>query len=151
LAVLYQTSGDYAKAEWFYRSALQLREKKLGPAHPIVAESLVSLAKLMIAVGRPPEALKYAQRAFGISEQLLEKVGAIASESRVDALLCLLRTQEEIAYSLLLEKSLPVDAARFAMSVALLRKGRSLDEAAGASYAAYQSLESNAPKQLLEL
>ncbi|HEX8108559.1 MAG TPA: CHAT domain-containing protein [Kofleriaceae bacterium] len=68
-----------------------------------------------------------------------------------EALLRLLRAQEEIAYSLLLERSFPAEAATFAMSVALLRKGRSLDEAAGASRAAYQSLDDSSRKQLDEL
>jgi len=151
LGLLHEARGDYAKAESLLRSALSLRETKLGAGHPSVAESLVTLAKLMMVTGRQPQALEYAQRAFGISERLLQSIGAVASESRVDALLRLLRAQEEIAYSLLLERSFPAEAATFAMSVALLRKGRSLDEAAGASRAAYQSLEGSSGEQLAEL
>jgi CHAT domain-containing protein/Tfp pilus assembly protein PilF len=151
LGLLYQARGDYERAESAYRTALSLREKKLGAAHPSVAESLLALAKLMMATGRHPQALEYAQRAFGNSEQLLQSVGVAASESRLDALIRLLRTQEEVAYSLVLEKSSPADAATFAMSVALLRKGRSLDEAAGASRAAYGRLDGTAREELAEL
>lgn len=151
LGLLYQARGDYDRAELFYRTALLLREKKLGAAHPSVAESLLALAKLMMATGRYPQALELAQRAFGNSEQLLQRVGVAASESRLNALIRLLRTQEEVAYSLVIEKSFPPDAATFAMSVALLRKGRSLDEAAGASRAAYERLDGTAREDLAEL
>lgn len=86
LGLLHQARGDYAEAESLLRSALSLRDTKLGAGHPSVAESLVALAKLMVATGRHPQALAYVHRAFGISEQLLQSVGAVASE-RVDALL----------------------------------------------------------------
>lgn len=151
LGLLYQAKGDYARAESFYSSELSLLEKKLGAAHPLLVESLVSLAKLMMATGRNAQALQYARRAFGISEQLLQSIGMVAGDSRLDAQLRSLRTQEEVAYSLLLGKSPPDDAATFALSVALLRKGRSLDEAAYTSRVAHQGVDAAARDQGVEL
>src|SRR5262249_840763 len=87
LGLLHQARGDHVGAEPPRRPALSVREPKLGVGHPSVAESLVALAKLMITTGRYQQALAYVHRAFGISEQLLQSVGAVASESRVDALL----------------------------------------------------------------
>ena len=46
LASLYDTQGDYAKAEPLYKRSLSIWEKALGPDHPDVATSLNNLAEL---------------------------------------------------------------------------------------------------------
>ena len=46
MAALYETLGDYAKAEPLFKRALAIREKALGPEHPDVATSLNNLALL---------------------------------------------------------------------------------------------------------
>ena len=46
LAALYDTQGDYAKAEPLYKRSLAIWEKALGPDHPDVATSLNNLALL---------------------------------------------------------------------------------------------------------
>ena len=46
LAGLYDSLGDYAKAEPLYKRALAIWEKALGPDHPDVATSLNNLAAL---------------------------------------------------------------------------------------------------------
>jgi CHAT domain-containing protein len=51
LAGLYDSMGDYSKAEPLYQRALTIREKALGPDHPSTANSLNNLAGLYRAVG----------------------------------------------------------------------------------------------------
>src|SRR6266446_6689892 len=51
LGQLYQTMGEYAKAEPFYQEALRIRQKVLGREHPDVANSLNNLAALYEAMG----------------------------------------------------------------------------------------------------
>ena len=46
LAGLYQTKGDYARAEPLNLRSLSIREKALGPQHRLVAASLNNLAEL---------------------------------------------------------------------------------------------------------
>ncbi len=140
LGTLYYAKYDYARAEPLFRSAIEIRRKKLGDSHPEVAASLSYLAALLVATGRNDEALQAFRQAQLISEQLVESVGTMASEARFDALLRFLRAQEEVVYSLLEVKELAPRAAPLALSVALLRKGRSVDEAASISQAVYQGL-----------
>jgi tetratricopeptide (TPR) repeat protein len=44
LAYLYQSQGDYARAESLYRQATETYKKALGENHPAYAKSLNSLA-----------------------------------------------------------------------------------------------------------
>ena len=48
LAVNYQEQGDIARAESFYQRALPIQEKRLGPNHPTVANTLHNLAVLYL-------------------------------------------------------------------------------------------------------
>jgi tetratricopeptide (TPR) repeat protein len=66
LAALYQTQGDYAKAEPLYKRSLAIWEKALGPDHPNVATSLENLAKLYRATKRNAEAEALENRAARI-------------------------------------------------------------------------------------
>jgi CHAT domain-containing protein len=140
LGCLHYARFDYARAEPLFRAAVDLRIKKLGAGHPDVAASLSYLAALLVATNRLDEALKAFRQAQIVSEQLLTSVGAVAGEARLDAILRFLRAQEEVVYSLLEEPDLAPRAAPLALSLALLRKGRSVDEAAGVSQAVYQGL-----------
>lgn len=140
LGALYFAMGDYPRAEQAYNRALQIRQRRFGADHPEVAESLSYLATLYIATGRTAQAITYLTRAMVTSERLLRAVGMVSNEARMDALLKILRAQEEITYSLLLDPRTAAQAAPLAMAVALLRKGRSVDEAASTSRAIYQGL-----------
>lgn len=140
LGALYFAMGDYPRAEQAYNRALHIRQRRFGADHPEVAESLSFLATLYIATGRTAQAITYLTRAMVTSERLLRAVGMVSSEARMDALLKILRAQEEITYSLLLDPKTAAQAAPLAMAVALLRKGRSVDEAASTSRAIYQGL-----------
>ena len=66
LGGLYYTHGQYAQAETFYKRALAIREKALGPDHPDVATGLENLAALYRATKRDKEAETLEQRAARI-------------------------------------------------------------------------------------
>lgn len=149
-ATLLRARGDLAKALPLYQQSLQLREKLLGPGHPDVAESLVGLAAVQIGSGKTDAALPLLTRAVEIDEVVLRSIGGSSNESRVDAFLRTLRTQEEIIYSLLTEN--PSEAAvNLGAMTALLRKGRSIDEAADTSRALYQGLKDDEKQKLAAL
>ena len=66
LAGLYNNQGQYAKAEPFYKRALAIWEKALGPEHPDVATTLENYALLLRNTGRPEEAEPLESRAESI-------------------------------------------------------------------------------------
>ncbi len=151
LATVHYARHDYARAEPLFRSALDIRRKKLGESHPAVATSLSYLAALLVATGRPDEALQALRQAQLISEQLVGSIGMVAGEARLDAILRSLRAQEELVYSLLAEKDLAPRAAPLALSVALMRKGRSVDQAASLSRTVYLGLDGERREKFDEL
>lgn len=140
LGMLQYARCEYGRAEPLFRSAIEIRAKKLGASHPDVAASLTYLGALLVATGRTDEALQAFRRAQNIGEGLVRSLASVASEARLDALLRFMRAQEEVVYSLLAEKDVARHAAPLALSVALLRKGRSVDETASISQAVYQGL-----------
>ena len=71
LAMLYDSLGDYAKAEPLYKRALAIREKALGPEHPDVATSLNNLATLYDTLGDYAKAEPLYKRALAIREKAL--------------------------------------------------------------------------------
>ncbi|HEX7499742.1 MAG TPA: tetratricopeptide repeat protein, partial [Polyangia bacterium] len=151
LGCAFYAERNYGQAEGYFKTAIAMRRKLLGPGHPDVAVSLSYLAALQVATGRGDQALTTFREAQTISEDLVRSVGMAASESRIDALLRFLRLQEEVVYSLVDEPSLAAKAAPLALSVALLRKGRSVDEAAGTSHALYANLKGDDLEKMEEL
>lgn len=149
-ASVLRARGEIARALPLYQQSLQLREKLLGPAHPDVAESLVGVAAAQIGSGKVDAALPLLTRAVEIDELVLRSIGGSSNEARVDAFLRTLRTQEEVIYSLVTES--PSEAAvSLIATTALLRKGRSVDEAADTSRALYQGLKEEERQKLAAL
>jgi CHAT domain-containing protein/tetratricopeptide (TPR) repeat protein len=64
-------SGPYREGIPKAREALALRERALGPAHPLVAASLDQLAELLRASGDYAAARPLAERALAVREQAL--------------------------------------------------------------------------------
>lgn len=151
LATIYRAKGEFIRAEPLFRQSLELREKMLGPNHPSVAESLVGLATTLVGNGRLPAALQQLERALTISEGVLRSLSGSSNEGRVDAFLRTLRLQEDTIYSLLTEKKLDDGAVKLAAMTALLRKGRSVDEAADTSRALFQGLPPEQQQKLAAL
>ena len=71
LALLYESQGQYAKAEPLNQRALAIREQALGSDHPDVALSLNNLAGLYRSQGLYAKATPLVQRALAIFEQAL--------------------------------------------------------------------------------
>lgn len=68
------------------------------------------------------------RRALPIAEQAIGQARAAFSETRMAGLLEYLRVDEEIVYSLAADAPRDADARQLAMTMALLRKGRLLEE-----------------------
>ncbi|HVE84745.1 MAG TPA: tetratricopeptide repeat protein, partial [Myxococcales bacterium] len=140
LAALCLAQGEAARAEPFARRALALREAALGEGHPDVAASLEAMAQVHLAQRRLDDALPLLWRSLALSEARLRREGLDFSERRLADFLQLLRADEERFYALL--RAYPGDARvqRLALAVALLRKGRSVEETASTSRVVYRSL-----------
>lgn len=71
LALEYESLGNYEQSERLYRSVLATRVNTLGENHPLVAQSLSSLASLLDTMGRVTEAEPLYQRILRIQESAL--------------------------------------------------------------------------------
>ncbi|HEU4411143.1 MAG TPA: tetratricopeptide repeat protein [Polyangiaceae bacterium] len=132
LAVLSQLQGAYTKAEPLLERALRIKERALGPDHPDVANLLTDLASLYQAQGRGRLALAHITRAEAVRERRLGAELAALPEARKRLLLQTLRHEAQRTTSFHAHDA-PADAEalRLALTVALRRKGRVLDELAG--------------------
>jgi tetratricopeptide (TPR) repeat protein len=140
LATLYRVQGLYDQAEPLLKRALRIRETILGKNHPDVTVSLHELGKLYLAKGQFTAAFLLLHRAFAASEGRLRREALALSEARLAGLLDLLRRQDEALYNQLREYPSEVTARRLALAIALLRKGRSVNEIADTSRAIYRIL-----------
>ena len=140
LAALALAQGDADRAEPLARRALAIREAALGQEHPDLAASLEQVAEVHLARKDLDGALPLLWRSLVLSEARLRREGLDFSELRLARFLQLLRADEERFYALL--RAYPDDARvqRLALAVALLRKGRSVEETANTSRAVYRSL-----------
>jgi tetratricopeptide (TPR) repeat protein len=140
LATLYRDQGLYARAELLYERALAIGEAAPGKNHLYIANLLNNLARLCVAQQNLGAALPLFTRAFAASEAHLRQEALGFSEARLAGLLHLLREDEERLYSLV--RAYPDDARvrHLALSAALLRKGRSLEEIADTSRIIFRSL-----------
>ena len=68
---VYQSQGDYDKAEVFYRRALAIHERSLGPNHPNIASSINNLASLFFDQKNYQKALPLYQRVLDIRVKTL--------------------------------------------------------------------------------
>lgn len=144
LAGLYSAQGQVEKAESLYLRSLKIREKALGPEHPDVALSLSNLGSLDLERGFRLLALPRLLRALDIRERTLR---ATATEARVTALLNKLRDDEDLAYSLLLQKDAAAEERAFALRVSLLRKGRAAETGLMTGWALQASLSNPVQQQ----
>lgn len=71
LAVTRELAGKYEEARVKHESALALREKALGPEHPLVARSLNNLSGVLEQLGRDDEARAQLERGAAILEKAL--------------------------------------------------------------------------------
>jgi CHAT domain-containing protein/Tfp pilus assembly protein PilF len=140
LANVYMALGDSARAEPLYERALEIREASHGRSSPKIAASLNSLGLLRLAQQRLADALPLFKRAFSISEEHLRHEVFSFSEMRLTHVLHLLHEDEKRLYAL--ARAYPGDTRiqRLALTAALLRKGRSVEEIANTSRIIYRGL-----------
>ncbi len=153
-AVLLQARGELRQAATYFERALSLRQRALGAQHPDVAQTQLGLAAVKVGLGEVAPALQLLAAARANNEALLQSIaGSGAGEERLDRFLRSLRAEEDLTYSLLAEPSLVgrEDVATHVATTALLRKGRSVDEAADTSRALYQGLGAEERQKLARL
>jgi tetratricopeptide (TPR) repeat protein len=141
LADIYVAQGNYARAEPLYERALTIRKAALGQNHPKVATSLTNLAKSHLAQQRLPEALPLLRSAFSVSEAHLRQEVFGFSEARLADALLFLRIEEEERYTLARVHPGNAHIRHLALSAALLRKGRSVEEISNTSRIIYRGLD----------
>ena len=73
LATLYQAQDHHAEAEPLHQRALAIREKTLGPEHPLVAQSLENYAAVLRKTGRDKRAAMMEARAKTIRAKHVEQ------------------------------------------------------------------------------
>ncbi|WP_043428336.1 CHAT domain-containing protein [Cystobacter fuscus] len=131
----------YDRAEPLLQRALAIREASLGASHPDIAISLDDLARLYLRENRLADALPLLRRSFFISEQRLRWEALDFSETRLLGFLSTTVSAPEKTLYLLLESNIEdSELQRMALSAVLLRKNRSLDEAATISHTVYRKL-----------
>lgn len=145
-ARFHQETGTFGEAEALLQRALSAALVSTGPRSALSAAVTFELAQVRRAQAQPAWALPLYRRAFDLYEARLRQ---LPSESMVLAQLRRERALEDAIYSLLLSSGADAAAQRLALAVALLRKGRAVDEAANTGQAILQSL--NSPEQRREL
>lgn len=140
LGWLYQARGRQDLAETHYRKVLQIYEGLLGRDHPVVSGVLDASASLRFLQGRSREGRALLRRAVQIAERSTERELRALPDSRRTSFSDVSNTQNDLLYSWLHTDSRNLPLRRLALSVVLLRKGRSLDEAANLSAAIYGTL-----------
>ncbi|WP_434384894.1 tetratricopeptide repeat protein [Melittangium boletus] len=140
LANIYMRQGHFASAESKLQRALTIQEKGLGPTHPDVARSLNDIARIHLAQGRLDDALALLERAFLIQEEILRREVFGFSGARLEGVLSVLQADEDLLYALVREHPGNARLRHLALSTTLLRKGRSVGEAANTSRTIYHGL-----------
>jgi CHAT domain-containing protein/tetratricopeptide (TPR) repeat protein len=140
LASLHKYLGDHERAESLYERTLSIREAALGKNHPEVGNALNHLAQLRLAQQRLDEALPLFARAFALSEAHLRQEVFSFSEARLANMLHRFRAEEERLYTLARVHPDHPGIRHLALSAALLRKARSVEEIAGTSRTIHHGL-----------
>lgn len=137
LANFYRKQGQFAKALPHFERALKIWEATHGEYHPEIATLLGNFARLRLSQQNLSEAVSLLERAFLVSEQHLRHSLFDLSETRLASVLSQLRGEEELLYALAQAHPDNPRVRELALSAALLRKGRSVEELAGISRAIY--------------
>jgi CHAT domain-containing protein len=141
LAASYQAQGLLKQAEPLRRRSLKIRKETLAEDDPELAHSLNELASLRAARGDLVEAVLLFRSALEISEWRLRRELLSLPATQLEERLRKLRAQDDRLYALVRRHRDHPDLERLALATALLRKGRSGEEAAEVSRAIARDLE----------
>jgi CHAT domain-containing protein/tetratricopeptide (TPR) repeat protein len=141
LASFYVEDGAYEKAEPLARRALADTETALGRSHPQTASLTSTLVFILMARGDAKnEVVPLLLRSTDGAEELLRNARLTSTEARMTQFLQMYAAQEQLAYSVAAARPRDAAAARLGLAAALLRKGRTVDEAADLSKVVQASL-----------
>ncbi len=132
--------GALAEAEPMSREALRVTIASLGDHHPQTAMLRNTLGFILAARGEVASAVDELERAAESADLLLRSARLQSTGARMQSFLQMWRWQERVAWSLAAAFDDP-KAIRLAMTAALLRKGRSVDEAADLGRAVTRELD----------
>jgi CHAT domain-containing protein len=140
LAGLYKAQGNDAWARPLYERTLAIFEAAFGRSHPHLTVVLHNLAQFHLTQQNLSEALPLLTRAFSVSEMHLRQEVFGFSEARLADALHDLRASEALLY--MVARAYPGNARvrQLALSAALLRKGRSVEEISNTSLLIYRDL-----------
>jgi CHAT domain-containing protein/Tfp pilus assembly protein PilF len=140
LASLYAITGAYDRARPLLARAFKDTADTLDARHPQLGLMRSTEAFLDGAEGHPERAVEPLTAAAINAEQLLAATRLASSEARLSAYLSSVAWQEQMAWSLLLDKIGDPGLQKIALAIALLRKGRSVDQAQDLQRAALRGL-----------
>lgn len=116
IASIYFAKGDYAQAKSGLETALELRERGLGPDHPEVAVGLNNLGGLLAQQGKLDQARPLIQRALRIWEDQLGRRHPLVASSLM-SLAAVLEREGEFAEAIpLLRRAVEIRGAEFGES-----------------------------------
>src|SRR5262249_15540738 len=141
LATMYVEQGLAERAVPPAERALAILERTLGADHPQVSDLLAPLAIAEVNRGHIERATALLGRALASAEQLARRVRLVSTEARMTAFFEAQQQTFDMLFSLAAAR--PADSAlrRLALATALLRKGRTIDQAADLSRAVRQGLK----------
>jgi hypothetical protein len=140
LASLYKAKGQYARAEPLLERALAIEEEALGQRASSLSGLLNSLAEVRLSQQRLDEALPLLERAFAIPKTTcVRKPSACPRQACRASCTCCGRMRKRL-YSLVRARPDNVRVRHLALTAALLRKGRSVEELADTSRIIHRNL-----------
>lgn len=107
---------------------LQYREKAKGTTDPSLIPVLRAMARMAIAGGRYEHAVSLLHRSLNIEEEWLRQARGGYTETGMSRLLEYMHEGEELIHSLSAIQPASEEAAKLALTVAYVRKGRSVEE-----------------------
>lgn len=142
LASLYLDIGERARGESLILAAYNRSKESIRQRNSGALGVLRVTAQAAEANGRTTEAVRRYRETFDVSESFLRSVRLGVQEDRLLALLDQLSLEHDQIWSVVAAHPKDREAASLGLAVALLRKGRALDELAAAS----QASRSNDPE-----
>ena len=114
-AALYQSKGEYAKAEPLFRRTLEISKKTLGEKHAVTAANLINLAFLYEAMGKESEAGPLSRQALEISEKRFADDMSAQSERQQLRMLRWQRQYLDLYLTVTQSRVMPADVYRYVL------------------------------------
>ena len=136
LGALYLDIGERARGESLILAARELSKDAIAKRYQAALDVLRLSGQAAEANGKTDEAVRRYRETFEVSEAFLRSVRLGVQEDRLLAILDTLAREQDHVWSLTAAHPTHPGAVELGLTVALLRKGRGLDELAAAARAA---------------